>query len=234
VLIADDESAMRKLLRTVLGSSGLRTVEAVSGAEAQRLAAAYNPDLVLLDLGLPDGDGVEVTRSLREWMSAPIVVVSAREREQDKLAAFEAGANDYVTKPFGSGELIARVRVWLRKGAGVESGPHDAVVDVGDLRIDFVRRLVFVAGRELHLTPTEYRLFATLMRNRGRVMTHAQLLEAAWGPGHARQTQYLRVYMGHLRKKLEPDATYPRYLVTESGVGYRLKDDAEPTSGERR
>ena len=225
VLIADDEPAMRKLLRIVLNAGGIGTEEACTGAETLQVAASHNPDLVLLDLGLPDTDGLEVTRRLREWMTAPIVVVSAREREQDKVAAFDAGANDYLTKPFGSGELLARLRMWLRRGTGLAPTPDPGCVEMGDLRIDFGKRLVWVAGKEVHLTRTEYKLFATLVRNRGKVMTHAELLKATWGPRSTRHTQYLRVYMGHLRRKLEVDPMRPRYLVTELGVGYRLRGE---------
>jgi two-component system, OmpR family, KDP operon response regulator KdpE len=221
VLVVDDEAPTQTMLRIVLNTSGLRTVEARSGAEAVARAVAFNPDLVLLDLGLPDSSGLEVTRCLREWMVAPILIISARGQEQDKVAVLDAGANDYLTKPIASGELLARIRVWIRRTA--VDVPEDAVIEVGDLRVDLVRHLVSRAGLELHLTPIEYRLFATLMRNRGRVMTHRQLLEATWGRGYASQTQYLRVYMGQLRRKLEQDSARPRYLLTEPGVGYRVR-----------
>jgi two-component system, OmpR family, KDP operon response regulator KdpE len=223
MLLVEDESPMRKFLQAVLGDHGYRTVLAASGAEALTQASAYNPDFVLLDLGLPDVDGVEIARRLREWTLAPIVVVSARGREDDKVAALDVGANDYVTKPFATGELLARVRVWLRQSARVGAGDDEATVEVGELRIDLAKRLVFVGGAEVHLTPIEYKLFATLMRNAGRVMTHRQLLELTWGPAYANETQYVRVYMGQLRHKLESDAANPRYLVTEPGVGYRLR-----------
>jgi two-component system KDP operon response regulator KdpE len=223
VLVVDDEVPTQTLLRIVLSSSGFRTVEAHSGAEALERAAAYNPDLVLLDLGLPDSDGLDVTRGLREWMTAPILVISARGREQDKVAVLDAGANDYLTKPLSTGELLARMRVWLRQIARGAANDGESVIDVGDLRVDLARRVVFAAGRELHLTPIEYKLLVTLMHHRDRVLTHRQLLEAVWGPRCARQTQYLRVYMGHLRKKLEQDPARPRYLVTEPGVGYRVR-----------
>jgi two-component system KDP operon response regulator KdpE len=225
VLIVDDESQMRRMLRIVLVASGFRTVDATSGTEALAQAWNYNPDLVLLDLGLPDVDGLEVTRRLREWMTAPILVISARGQEQDKVELLDIGANDYVTKPFATGELLARVRVWLREITRVGNDGVESYIDVGDFRIDLARRLVFVAGREVHLTATEYKLFATLMRNAGRVMGHRQLLEATWGPAYANETHYLRVYMRNLRQKLGDSASRPRYLVTESGIGYRLRAD---------
>jgi two-component system KDP operon response regulator KdpE len=221
VLVVDDEAPTQTMLRIVLNTSGLRTVEARSGAEALARAAGFNPDLVLLDMGLPDSNGLEVTRRLRDWMVAPILIISARGDERDKVAVLDAGADDYLTKPIANGELLARIRVWIRRAA--PDAPEDAVIEVGDLRLDLAQHLVSRAGRELRLTPTEYRLFATLMRNRGRVMTHRQLLEATWGRAHAEQTQYLRVYMGQLRRKLEEDSTRPRYLLTEPGVGYRVR-----------
>lgn len=223
VLVVDDESSMQKMLRIVLNANGLRTEEAISGAEALGRAADYNPDLVLLDLGLPDCNGIDVIRQLRAWMTAPILVISARGEEQHKVDVLEAGANDYLTKPFAHGELLARIHVWLRQGARAGPARAESIVEVGELRIDFARRIVCAAGREVYLTPIEYKLFATLMRNPGRVMTHPQLLETTWGPRHGDDTQYLRVYMGRLRRKLEPGATTPRYIVTEPGVGYRLR-----------
>jgi two-component system KDP operon response regulator KdpE len=225
VLVVDDEPPMRKLLRIVLGAGGLRTVEAASGAEALERAAAYNPDVVLLDLGLPDTDGIDVTRRLREWMVAPILVVSARGQERDKVAVLDAGANDFLTKPFANGELLARLRVWLRQTARAAPDSGESAIEVGELRIDLARHLVHLAGREIHLSRTEFKLLEALMRHRGCVMTHAQLLKMTWGPHCANRTQYLRVYMGHLRQKLEQDAARPRYLLTEPGVGYRLRAD---------
>jgi two-component system KDP operon response regulator KdpE len=225
VLVVDDEPPMQKLLRIILGTNGLRTVEAKSGAEALKHAATYNPDIVLLDLGLPDMDGIEVTRRLREWMVAPILVVSARGREQDKVAVLDAGANDFLTKPFANGELLARLHVWLQQTARLAPGSDESVIEVGELRIDLARHLVHLAGHEIHLSPIEFKLLATLMRNRGCVMTHAQLLRATWGPRCENRTQYLGMYVGHLRQKLEQDVARPRYLLTEPGVGYRLRAD---------
>jgi two-component system, OmpR family, KDP operon response regulator KdpE len=224
LLVVDDEASMQKMLRIVLCGNGFRTVEGTSAAQALAHASAYNPDLVLLDLGLPDSDGLEVARRLREWSSVPILVISARGAEQEKIAVFDAGANDYLMKPFTTGELLARIRVWLRHMARIAPDSCESVLDVGELRIDFARRLAFVAGREVHLTATEYKLFAALMRHEGCVMTSKELLTTVWGPHHSKDTQYLRNYMGRLRRLFERDPARPRYLVTETGVGYRLRD----------
>ncbi len=223
VLVVEDEHPMRRFLQSVLGDHGFRTVLATHGAEALSQASAYNPDFVLLDLGLPDIDGIEVTKRLREWLAAPIVVISARGQEGDKISALDVGANDYVTKPFATGELLARMRVWMRQAARGDRDAGEPTIELGDLRIDLAKRHVTVAGRMVHLTPTEYKLFGLLMRNAGRVMTHRQLLEATWGPSYANETQYVRVYMGQLRQKLEENPARPRYLVTEPGVGYRIR-----------
>jgi two-component system KDP operon response regulator KdpE len=231
VLVVDDEAPIQKMLRIILNGNGFRTVEATSAAQALAQASAYNPDLVLLDLGLPDSDGLGVARSLREWVAAPILVISARGSEQDKVSVFDAGANDYLTKPFTAGELLARIRVWLRHMARVAPSSYESVLDVGELRIDFARRLAFVAGREVHLTAIEYKLFAALMRHEGCVMTSRELLTTVWGPSHAKDTQYLRNYMGRLRRLFERDPGRPRYLVTETGAGYRLRGDASATGG---
>jgi two-component system KDP operon response regulator KdpE len=223
VLVVEDELPMQKLLRIVLRNAGMRTEEATSGAEALERAAACNHDLILLDLGLPDSDGIDVARRLRECTAAPILVISARGRDLDKVAALDAGANDYLTKPFAHSELRARVRAWLPQTARVAHDREESVLEAGDLRIDLARRRVCVGGREVELTPTEYKLFATLICNRGRVMTHRQLLEAAWGPRYANDRQYLRLFMAQLRRKVEHDAALPRHLLTELGVGYRLR-----------
>jgi two-component system KDP operon response regulator KdpE len=231
VLVVDDEAPIQKMLRIVLTGNGFRTVEATSAAQALAHASAYNPDVVLLDLGLPDSDGLDVTRRLREWTTVPILVISARGSEQEKVNVFDAGANDYLTKPFTTGELLARIRVWLRHTARVSPESGEAVLSVGELRIDFARRLTFVADREVHLTVTEYKLFAALMRHEGCVMTNKELLAAVWGPQHAKHAQYLRVYMCRLRRLFERDPARPRYFVTETGVGYRLRGDARATDG---
>jgi two-component system KDP operon response regulator KdpE len=224
VLVVDDEPPVRKFLRASLGGAGYRLVESDTGSDALAQAAARNPDVVLLDLGLPDMDGLEVTRRLREWTRTPIIVLSARGREQDKVDALDAGADDYLTKPFGVAELLARLRVALRHRDVVEAG-GSSVFTCGDLVVDLGRRHVTVSGQEIHLTPTEYNLLAILVRHAGKVVTHRQLLKEAWGPNHTTHTQYLRVYMGQLRRKLERDPARPRWLTTEPGVGYRLRSE---------
>jgi len=225
LLVVEDDAQMRKFLRASLTSHGYRLVEAVNGEEGLTRAASYNPDLVLLDLGLPDIDGLVVTKRLREWASAPIIVISARGQEEDKINALDAGADDYLTKPFGTGELLARIRVALRHAARTRQERSEPILTVGELSIDLDKRAVHLAGREVHLTPIEYKLLATLLKNAGKVLTHRQLLKEVWGPGYVDNTQYLRVYMVQLRHKLELDATRPRYLLTEPGVGYRLKSE---------
>jgi two-component system KDP operon response regulator KdpE len=223
VLLAEDDPGMRKYLRVTLGDQSLRVIETESGAEALMQAAAHNPDLVLLDLGLPDMDGIQVTRKLREWSTAPILIVSVQDDERDKITALDAGANDFLTKPFGTGELLARIRVWLRHTQRAASDSLTSVLDVANLRIDFGNRLAFVDGREVRLTPTQYKLFAMLMRNAGKVLTHEEILRSVWGPAYTKETQYLRVYMGQLRSKFEADSARPQHLITEPGVGYRLR-----------
>src|SRR6188474_2359437 len=225
LLVVEDDTQMRKFLRASLTSHGYRLDEAVDGAEGLTQAASYNPDLILLDLGLPDIDGLVVTKRLREWASAPIIVISARGQEEDKINALDAGADDYLTKPFGTGELLARIRVALRHAARTRQERSEPILTVGELSIDLDKRAVHLAGREVHLTPIEYKLLATLLKNAGKVLTHRQLLKEVWGPGYVDNTQYLRVYMVQLRHKLELDATRPRYLLTEPGVGYRLKSE---------
>jgi two-component system KDP operon response regulator KdpE len=225
VLVVEDEEQILKFLRAALDSHGYRYAEARNGEEALRQAATRSPDVVLLDLGLPDIDGLEVTRRLREWSAVPIVVLSARGRERDKVAALDLGADDYVTKPFGVGELLARVRAALRRAAAPERGAEQGVVEIRSLKMDLERRRVTRDGAEVHLTPIEYRLLALLARNAGRVMTHEQLLRQVWGPGYTEQKHYLRVYMGQLRHKLERDPARPKYLINEPGVGYRLRDE---------
>jgi two-component system KDP operon response regulator KdpE len=222
VLVIEDEKQMRKLVRISLTANGYDVIEAETGEEGLRQAAAYTPDLVLLDLGLPDLDGIEVIRRMREWTSAPIVIISASGQEEKKVQALDEGADDYVIKPFGSAELMARVRVALRHAARGEG--NVSVIEIGDrVAIDLVKRVVRVVGEEVHLTPIEYKLLTTLAKHAGMVMTHRHLLQEVWGPGHTHQMQYLRVYMTQLRHKLEENPARPRYLVTEPGVGYRLK-----------
>lgn len=221
VLLVEDEAQMRRFLRAALTSHGYRLVEAEKGGEAVGLTTSHNPELVLLDLGLPDIDGFEVTRRLREFSKVPIIVLSARGREDDKVAALDAGADDYVTKPFGMNELLARMRVALRHREGLAS--EEPVLEFEGLRIDFARHEVTREGELVKLTPLEFKLLACLARHEGKVLTHRQLLKEVWGPSHGDDTHYLRVYMANLRKKLERDAAAPRYLLTEPGVGYRLK-----------
>jgi two-component system KDP operon response regulator KdpE len=219
VLLVEDEPQMRRFLRTALQAHGYQVVECGTAREAVAHAAGRNPDLILLDLGLPDGDGLDVTRRVRRSGRVPIIVLSARGQERDKVAALDLGADDYLTKPFGLQELLARVRVALRHAAGDEAAP---VFETGDLRVDLERRLVFRGGAEVHLTPTEYKLLVALVRQAGKVLTHRHLLHEVWGPAYEGQTQYLRVYMAQLRGKLERDSARPRFLITEPGIGYRL------------
>jgi two-component system KDP operon response regulator KdpE len=225
VLVVEDEPQMRRFLRPLLSSHQFRVVEAEGVAQAIALATSHNPELILLDLGLPDGDGISLTRRFREWSQAPILVISARGREEDRVEALDAGADDYLTKPFGGRELLARMRAALRRFEQARA-PGGAVIDTAGLRIDLARREVRQGEREIRLTPIEYRLLAHLARHVGKVLTHRQLLAEVWGPGATEHTHYLRVYMGQLRRKLEVDPARPRLLVTEAGVGYRLRDEA--------
>jgi two-component system KDP operon response regulator KdpE len=226
VLIIEDEPQMRRFLRATLRAHDYQVVEATTAREGLTQAAGRNPELVLLDLGLPDAEGLDVARALRRNSRTPIIVLSARGRESDKVAALDEGADDYLTKPFGAQELLARIRVALRHAALPPDAAPQPVFEAGDLRVDQVRRQVFRGSQEVHLTPTEYRLLAALIRHAGRVITHRQLLHEVWGPGHVDQTHYLRVYMAQLRQKLESDSARPRLLTTEPGVGYRLREDA--------
>jgi two-component system KDP operon response regulator KdpE len=224
VLVVEDEPQMRRFLNATLVSHAYRVLTAATGGEAMTMATQHNPDLILLDLGLPDLDGLTITRRLREWTALPILVISARGQEDDKIAALDAGADDYLTKPFGAGELLARMRVALRHAS---RGPQALqVFEVADVRVDLARRQVWRAGEEVHLTPREYKLLATLVKSAGKVVTHGQLLREVWGPTAAGQTHYLRVYMAQLRTKLEQDSARPRILTTDPGVGYRLRVDS--------
>lgn len=220
ILIVEDEQPMRRFLRASLTAEGYRVVEAGTGEEGIRLAIQEPPDLVILDLGLPGMDGQEVLRRLREWLHAPVVVLSARDQEKQKVEALDAGADDYVTKPFGIGELLARMRTALRHAnQGIS---ESSVLSVGNLRVDLAARLAFRDNEEVHLTPLEYKLLATLMKHSGKVLTHRFLLREVWGPQDSQETHYLRVFVASLRRKLEDDSARPRYLLTESGVGYRF------------
>jgi two-component system KDP operon response regulator KdpE len=221
VLVVDDERPMRRLLRVVLEGEGYEVLEAEDVGSALRAAAAGRPELILLDLGLPDGDGVEVIERVREWSAVPILILSVRDQEREKVRALDAGADDYLTKPFGTSELLARMRAALRRAARAAGEP---VIKTGQLTIDLARRQVTVGGREVHLTATEYALLRTLALHLGKVMTHGQLLRAVWGPGYEDAVHLLRVNMSNLRRKIEPDPAKPRYLITELGVGYRLRE----------
>lgn len=222
VLLVEDELPIRRLLRAALAGEGYRVVEAETGQQALKLAVQQPPDLVVLDLGLPDLDGQEVLRRLREWLQAPVIILSVRDQERQKITALDSGADDYLTKPFRTGELLARIRVALRHAARVGGERESSTFAAGDLRVDLAARRVFVKEEEVHLTPIEYRLLTTLVRHAGMVLTHHFLLKEVWGPLHVQETHYLRVFMASLRRKIEADPARPRYLLTEQGVGYRL------------
>jgi two-component system KDP operon response regulator KdpE len=223
VLVVDDERAIRRYLHAALNAQGYTVYEASGGKEALNMVVADRPDLIILDLGLPDIDGVEVTRQLREWTQIPIIILSVREQESDKIDALDAGADDYLTKPFSSGELMARMRAALRRTMQTASEP---VFETDNLKVDLTRRQVRVRGEEISLTPTEYDLLRILVQNAGRVLTHRQLLRQVWGGVYESEAHLLRVNMSNLRRKIEPDPTRPRYIITEPGVGYRLKTEA--------
>jgi len=220
VLVIEDEQPIRRFLKASLTSEGYRVVEARTGEEGLKLAAQQPPDLVVLDLGLPGIDGQEVLRQLREWLQAPILILSARDQEQQKIAALDGGADDYVTKPFGVGELLARMRTALRHAHPV--GNESAEVQIGDLRVDLAARLVFRGSIPIHLTPLEYKLLTTMLKNSGKVLTHRYLLREVWGPQDSQENHYLRVFVANLRRKLEDDPAQPRFILTEQGVGYRF------------
>lgn len=223
ILIVEDEKQIRRFVRAALEAEGHKVFEAETGKQGLIDAATRKPDLVVLDLGLPDLDGVEFVRDLRAWSAMPVIVLSARTGESDKIGALDAGADDYLTKPFGVGELLARVRVALRR---VASGADGGVIaEFGDVRVDLAGRVVTRAGRAVHLTALEFRLLSVLARNLGKVITHRQLLRDVWGPSHVEHSHYLRIYMAQLRHKLEADPARPRHLLTETGVGYRLSGE---------
>jgi two-component system, OmpR family, KDP operon response regulator KdpE len=222
ILVVEDEPEIRQFLRSSLGAEGYRVVESPNGRRGATDAGLHKPDLAIVDLGLPDFDGVEVIRRIREWSPMPIIVLSARIQERSKIDALDTGADDYITKPFGVGELLARVRVALRHAAQPPSGKPLAL---GDVKVDFEKRQAERGGTPVHLTAIEFRLLACLAKHLGMVVTHRQLLQEVWGPSHLEDTHYLRVYMKQLRDKLEPDPVRPKYLLTETGVGYRLVAD---------
>jgi two-component system KDP operon response regulator KdpE len=225
LLIVEDELPLRKFLVTSLTDAGYRIEEAGTGQSALQRASQSPPDLVLLDLGLPDMDGQDVLRQLRQWLKAPIIILSARNQEQQKITALDLGADDYLTKPFSTGELLARIRAALRHATHVGNSAGSTAFEFGDLKVDLLGRRVLVRGREVHLTPNEYKLLAALIRYPGKILTHRQLLSEVWGPHQVKETHYLRVFMASLRRKLEDDPARPRYLLTEQGVGYRLASD---------
>lgn len=221
VLLVEDEPHIRRFVRAALQAEGCTVHEADSLKRGLIEAGTRQPDLVILDLGLPDGDGVDLIREVRTWTEVPVLVLSARSAEEDKIGALDAGADDYLTKPFGVGELVARLRVLLRRH--VRLNPHgSAQIAFGEVQVDLANRMVTRAGEPVHLTPIEYRLLSVLIAHRGKVMTHRELLREVWGPSHSESSQYLRVYMGHLRHKLEADPAQPVHLLTEVGVGYRF------------
>ena len=222
-IVVEDEPQIRRFVRTALESESWRVVEAGTLKDGLSEAATRRPDLVVLDLALPDGDGIELVRSMRAWSNLPILVLSARGEEKDKIQALDAGADDYLTKPFGIGELLARVRALARRRGRADAA--EPIFRAGDIEVDFANRRVKRAGEPVHLTPIEYRLLTLLATNAGRVLTHRQILREVWGPSHVEHEHYTRIYMGHLRRKLEADPAQPQHLLTETAVGYRLVTD---------
>lgn len=225
ILVIEDEAPIRRFLKMSLVDHGFAFSEATTGKEGLTKIAEEKPDLVILDLGLPDTDGLDVTKQVREWSNVPIIVLSARENENDKVEALDSGADDYLVKPFGVGELMARLRVALRHSNRLSEDQLDSSFTFGDIHVDFSKRQIMRGTEEIHLTPIEYKLLNTLIRYSGKVVTHKHLLRECWGGEYSDETQYLRVYMAQLRKKLELDPAQPKYLMTEPGVGYRLKID---------
>ena len=225
IVLIEDESEIRRFLRTTLPGHGFRVYEATTGQGGLIEVKTRNPDIILLDLGLPDVDGIDVIRQVREWTPTPIIVLSAREQEQQKVTALDQGADDYVTKPFGINELLARIRTALRHAARPDGAETNSYFTFGKVRVELGRRQVFVADKEIHLTQIEYKLLTTLVRHAGRVVTHRQLLKEVWGPLQVEESHYLRVYMRQLRNKLESNPAHPKFLVTELGVGYRLRTE---------
>jgi two-component system KDP operon response regulator KdpE len=229
LLVVEDDSQMRRFLRTTLTSLDYRVIEAQTLADGLTAVTTHNPDVILMDLVLPDGDGIALTGRIRSWSRVPIIVLSARGREEDKVAALDAGADDYLTKPFGVNELLARIRAALRRSAASSPGAGPAVLEVGPLRIDQARHEVTVDDREVRLTPIEFRLLALLAANAGKVLTHRQILKEVWGPPYVSESHYPRVFMATLRRKIEQDPARPRLLLTEPGVGYRMRDPRDST-----
>jgi two-component system, OmpR family, KDP operon response regulator KdpE len=224
IVIIEDDLSIRRFLRTGLSTQGFTVFEAETGKQGVVEAGVRKPDLIVLDLGLPDMDGVEVIRAIRGWSAVPIIILSARSNEQNKIDALDAGADDYLTKPFGFGELLARIRVALRHSTRTADGQDSSDLFIsGNLKVDLMNRVVSVDDSEVHLTPIQYRLLAVLVKHAGKVLTHQQILKQVWGPSYQENAHYLRIYMSQLRQKLETDPTQPKYLLTESGVGYRFK-----------
>jgi len=221
ILVVDDERAIRRFLRASLSTHGYTVLEAANGSEALAIAAEQRPDIIFLDLGLPDMDGIQVTQQLREWTDIPIIILSVRDRESDKIQALDAGADDYLTKPFGMGELMARVRGVLRRS--LQSGTGEPVFTAGSLEVDLARRLVTKEGQEISLTPTEYEILKILVQNAGKVLTHQHIILKVWGGGYAEEAHLLRVNISNLRRKIEADPSRPELIITEPGVGYRLR-----------
>jgi two-component system, OmpR family, KDP operon response regulator KdpE len=222
ILLIEDDPQIRRFLRAMLTAEDYRLREATSGEDGLAQTAAHNPDLLLVDLGLPDKDGVDVIKKIRTWSSTPIVVISARNQERDKIEALDAGADDYVTKPFAAGEVSARIRAALRRAVVLDRAEPTNILTFGNVTINVAARQVFVAGSEVHLTPNEYKLLHVLLKNSGKVLTQRQLLNEVWGPEHLQEREYLRVFMSQLRRKIEIDPAHPRHLITEPGIGYRL------------
>ncbi len=228
ILVVEDEGEIRRFLRISLTNHGYNLIEASRGEEGLKLLSEKKPDLIILDLGLPDLDGVNFVRRAREWTAVPIIILSARSQEVDKIEALEAGADDYITKPFGILELIARIKVAQRHALSKTVKTEKPIFQTGDLKVDLVKRTVSVKGEEVHLTPIEYKILSLLVKNADKVVTQDVLLREVWGPGHAKEGHYLRVYFGQMRQKLEEQPARPQYLITEPGVGYRLRvRDAE-------
>ncbi|MBS1957583.1 MAG: response regulator [Cyanobacteria bacterium SZAS-4] len=222
ILVVEDEPEIRRFLRVSLTGNGYQILEATKGEEALTLAADKKPDVIILDLGLPDIDGTEVAGKIREWSQVPIIILSARNQEVDKVAALDLGADDYLTKPFGVYELLARIKVALKHASRAKTEEEEPVFSAGKICVDMAKRLVFLDGEEVHLTPNEYKLLLTLVQSPGKLISQQQLLRAVWGPGYAKEGHYLRVYMGQLRRKLEEDPANPKHLITEPGLGYRF------------
>jgi two-component system, OmpR family, KDP operon response regulator KdpE len=223
IVVIEDDPAIRLFLRTGLGAHGFKVFEADQGRQGIVEAGIRKPDLIILDLGLPDMEGVNVIKAIREWSAVPVIILSARSTEQHKIDALDAGADDYLTKPFGLGELLARIRVAMRHSVSNPAQDQSGIFNTGALKVDLLKRQVVVGDREIHLTPIQYRLLSVLIKNADKVLTHQHLLKEVWGPSYRDNSHYLRIYMSQLRQKLETDPTQPQYLLTESGIGYRLK-----------